>query len=171
LYRLFFNLYQGLIALFFIFLGLVAIILPWYMPLQEFIQEAIVEYPQSLLIIGIVLFTIGMGIILYLSMSSKKQHLKFVSGKFATTIDQGIVEDYLRIYWNKLYPNEEILSRAEIKKETIYLYAELPKPPEEHEKALITQIEEDITEQFFTTLGYRNPVHFSITFNQDITTS
>lgn len=85
-------------------------------------------------------------------------------GPLETSIDERLIHQYVRKYWQKLLPHERIDSEIEVKRNKITIHADLPYTPLEKQEELLKQIEYDLRVIFASQLGYFKGFTFSVSF-------
>lgn len=153
-----------IIALFFLLLGIMTMFLPWSETIRIYVVQFIEHqsYPWNLLGIGFLL--IGIALLAQLWFTRKRHYYTIVIGKNRSTLTDNVIDDYLRIYWKKLLPKEEVPCKFQLKKQKLVINADLPFFPQSQQEELIKRIEEDLTALMRDVLGYKQPITITLGF-------
>ena len=165
--HLLYSLISLIIALFFVMLGLIAMILPWSVEARTDLVQFILEGSISLFLFGFVFMAIGLGIVIQIVLAAKKQYYHVRSGSNPVWVDESIIQDYLDNYWKRIFPRSSIPSKLQLKKNKIHVTADLPFIPHGEQKELLEKIKKDIQELLSKILGYQQPFYLSATFETE----
>jgi hypothetical protein len=160
----FYYLASFIIALFFIFFGIISFFLPETEEGLKTVAQFILQNSWLTYLCGFLFITIGIAILANIKLNIKKKYYRIKSGKNLTELDEKIFEQYLDTYWKELFPKFEVPSRAQIKKNKLYISADLPSIPLDEQKPLLHQIETDLKEILIKYLGYHQEYIISINF-------
>lgn len=160
----FYSLISFIVAIFFILLGIISVILPWSPGVRTMLVQFILEDSLLIFLSGFGLIVIGIALIIHAIFSFKRHYYVIRSDGKLLSIDESLFQDYLNSYWKQLFPNLEVPNRVEIKKNKIYIYADLPDTPLPQQKTLLERIENDLSEIFIRIFGYRNEFIISVSF-------
>jgi hypothetical protein len=165
--NLFYSLINIAIAIFFLVLGLVAIMLPWSPMVRTDVIQFILEDSIAIFLFGFVFLIIGLVLVIYTLLSTRRSYYRLKGGPQSILIDEQVVQDYLDSYWKHLFPQAVVPNRLQIKKNKIHLVADLPYVPAAEQKQLLESIKADLTEMFSSFLGYKEPFYLSASFQPD----
>jgi ABC-type multidrug transport system fused ATPase/permease subunit len=140
--------------MFFILLGIIALLLPWSAHIRTDMIEFILENSIAISLFGFGFIILGFLIVLSLYLSSKRRYYYVRGGERTVVIDQEIIRHYLQAYWLQKFPNQEIPNRLVLKKNRIRVTADLPFTELKAQKPLIERIKQDLEELFHQMLGY-----------------
>ena len=160
----FYYLFSFIVALFFILFGVISIILPWSPKLRTDLIEFILENSIALSLFGFGFLVIGLGFLISLYLSSKRQYYYLKTDDDSVLVDEAVIQQYLDSYWKQLFPEQTVYSRISIKKNKIKIAAELPNVSEEERKTLLERIQADIKEILKSVLGYNKECLISLSF-------
>lgn len=156
------------IALFFIVLGLLSFLIRLSTDVRSEFVSFILEDNLLLSLFGLVSLLIGLALAIHFFNSLKKRYIKINSQHGATYyLDEGLLEDYMKNYWQQLFPQHDIPSHMTIKKNQVSITADLPYVPENQQKALLARIDEDLKDLFNRLLGYHQEYIVSISFQTE----
>lgn len=162
-----YSLITVIISLFFILLGIISLLIPWSEQIRSSIILFIADNTLALLLFGFCSVIIGAGLISTIVLNSQRRYYRIQSGSHPITLSESVVQDYLTVYWQRLFPQKEIPCRLVIKKKKIQVIADLPYVPILEQKSLLEKIEKDLLDTFRDVLGYREELDVSISFAQE----
>lgn len=165
--NLFYSLISLTVAIFFLMLGLVAVLLPWSPLVRADIIQFILEDSIAIFLFGFVFIVVGLAIVISILLSTRRSYYRLKGGVQTVLIDEHVIQDYLDTYWKELFPKTTIPNRLQIKKNKIYLSADLPYIPQEEQKAVLERIRNDLTDIFSSFLGYQEPFHLAASFQSE----
>lgn len=153
------------LALFFILFGLITLLLPWSETIRSHVVAFINEnaWPWNLFGLGFIL--IGAAIGTYTILTKRRRYFSTKVGPNETTISDKVIDDYLRTYFAKQFPSQDIPYRFTLGKNTFHLTADLPFVPLEEQQELLLKIESDLQKLFYDFIGYRKQLKFSFSFS------
>lgn len=98
---------------------------------------------------------------------STKHHYFYVRrGKRLVALDEKLVDHYLKTFWQERFPNLDIESQASIHKQQLQILVHFPPLPQEQQKQILTQVQNDLDELLTYYLGYHEPFRLSATFGE-----
>lgn len=157
----FFNaLFNSILALFFLLIGITCILIPWSIDLRATLIQLILEEPLLLSLFGIAFFISGLAIAIHLVLNQRRSSYTVKSGPNWYSVDETVIQQSLTHYWKQLFPNHEVPTQIAIKKQKIRIAIELPYHPPSEQRPLLEKIKDDLTEIFSSKLGY--PKNFSL---------
>lgn len=163
----FYYLVSFIIALFFIFIGIISFFLPETEEGLRTLAQFILQNTWLTYLFGFLFITVGVAILINIKLNVKKQYYKIKAGNKLTLLDEKIFEQYLDTYWKELFPKLEIPSHATIKNNKLYITANLPSVPLAEQKTLLQQVESDLNEILIKYLGYHQEYILSISFQPE----
>lgn len=166
MYYLFYSLISFIIALFFILIGIVSIMIPWSAGVRSDLIRFILEDSLTISLFGFAFVVIGLAIVINILLNSRRSYYHVKSGQSAITVDEAVIQQYLSLYWKQLFPQSEIPFKLNIKKNRIYLSADLPYQPIEEQRPLLERIRHDLRKLFSSHLGYDSEFSLSISFQK-----
>lgn len=164
--RLIYSFITFVIALFFILLGIMTLLLPWSLSTREMVINFIEFNTWPWNFFGLGFLVIGLALIAHIWFSSRFRYYTVHIGPYSTSLSENVVDDYLRSYWQRLYPHTDIPYQFSFKKNKIQISVDLPYSPKDRQKEQIQQIEEDLSEMMRNFLGYRQNIELSISFEK-----
>ncbi|EFB42660.1 MULTISPECIES: hypothetical protein [Parachlamydia] len=164
--NLFYFLMNFVLALFFLLVGIACLLVSFFPQMRIEILRLITDGTWIIFSAGAIFVLISCTIFFQLFLTSRRKSYVIRSGKNAVEVDQSLIEEYLNLYWRQVFPHHAIPTQVQIKKNQIYLTADLPFMPEEEQGTFLKQFEENISELFTRTLGYRNDFYLSINFQE-----
>lgn len=103
--RFFYLAISFILGAFFFVLGIFGIILPWFPRLKTAAVEFIVEHTLILSLFGLGFALIGLSIVIYALLSSRRHYTEIRTGAYAVTLDENVIRHYLESYWEERFPN------------------------------------------------------------------
>lgn len=155
------------VAFFFIVLGLIGILIPWFPMVRTDVIQFILEDSLAIFLFGFCFVIIGLGCVFYIALNSRRHYYHVRSGPYAVQIDENLIQDYLETYWKQIFPHSSVPSRLQLKKNKIHLTADLPFIPPEEQKATLEKIKEDLSQIFASFLGYKQTFYLSASFQKE----
>lgn len=160
----FYSLLSFVVALFFIMLGVFALLISLSPDVRTDIITFVLEDSVVLYIFGISFILIGLGIVFNVILGLKRHAYYIKSKNLTVRVDEGVVQDYLNTYWKQLFPHNDIANKVTIKRNKVHIVADLPYMPISEQKATLERIQNDLDDVFSQTLGYRNEYLLNISF-------
>lgn len=164
LYKFLYSLISFIFALFFILLGIIAILLPFSPTIRSDFIEFVLQNSIAISLFGFGFLLIGAVMLANLYLNTRHHYYNIRVGNRLVEVDEAIIHHYLNTYWNQLFPQQETPTRLRFKKNTIKIIADLPYSPESDRKELIERIQHDIQDIFKRILGYSHEFMLSISF-------
>ncbi|HRD55295.1 MAG TPA: hypothetical protein PLC42_02750 [Parachlamydiaceae bacterium] len=156
-----------IVGIFSICLGFLCFFVPSSEERLEKLTLFITQNPWFSYVFGIFFLTVGIAILMNVRLGAKKQYYRIKAGNRVTILDEKIFEQYLNTYWKELFPKNEVLSRASIKKNKLHITADLPHVPILEQKELLKQIESDLNDILIKYLGYHQEYILSVSFHPE----
>ena len=163
---LFYSFISLVVALFFVIIGIVSFILPWFPEVRMTLATFIMEDSITIFLFGSCFLVIGAATIAGICWSTKRKYYHLKAGPQAISLSDTLFHDYLISYWKEVFPKSEVPCSVKLKKNKIHITADLPYVPRQEQKKLLQQMELDITEIFTRLLGYRSEYHFFVSFKE-----
>jgi len=155
------------IAIFFILLGIIAVMIPWFPSIRTEVITLILEHSITIFLFGFCFIAIGFALVLNILLSVKKNYFHFKVGNHSVQVDETLIQNYLTKYWKELFPNNDIPNRLVLKKNKIHVIADLPYMQRPQQDLILERIKHDLRELFGNLLGYRHQFHLSASFQSD----
>ena len=162
--RFFTLLINFIVGLFFLLVGLLGILLPWFPSWQDTLIDKILNQPLILSLFGFSFLLIGASIFIYAFLSTHYQYILLRTGKNAVQIDKTVIENYLKSYWEKQFPQTTIPFTVILKKHSIQVQAHFPFLPLEQQKTFLEKIGQDFPYLFEELIGYSQEVNLIASF-------
>ena len=159
-----YSLISFLTAIFFILLGIIAVLIPWSANIRYEVINIIADHSIAISLFGLCFLAIGVAVVVNILLSSKPKYFQFTVGKNFVYVDEKIIQRYLTEYWKELFTGQEIPNRITLKNNHIDVIADLPYVPPAQQAELLTKIENELTELFSDLLGYRQQFHLAVSF-------
>lgn len=153
-----------LIALFFVLLGVVSVMLPWFPMVRNELIRFILEDSLLIFFFGFAFIVIGAAIIANIVLNAKRHYYHVRSGPKSIAIDETIIQQYLDSYWKQLFPQVHVPNKLTLKNNKIYLIADLPYIPQEQQQDVLERIKNDLADIFTTTFGYKEQFYLTASF-------
>lgn len=163
--RFFYLITSYILGAFFFVSGIVGIILPWSPHLKQAIAQFILENTLVLSLFGLGFALIGLSIVIYALLSSRRRYTQIRTGAFSLVLDQNVIQNYLEAYWLENFPESHVSFNLAIKKNSIQIVADLPYVPEADQKIFLEKVRNDFSELFGRIIGYPNEVHLIASFS------
>jgi hypothetical protein len=164
LYKLFFSLMSFLLALFFVLMGLLCLIFPWSEMMQSAVIDFILTNSLAISLLGLTSLILGVGRIFFIISGNKPAYYHYRSDSRPVWIDESIIQNYVESYWKTLFPRGSISNRIVLKKNKIFLSADLPYVPAAEQPQLMHKIQKELSEKLALMLGYKGSFTLSATF-------
>lgn len=152
---------------FFLFLGLIGVILPWAPKIRQSTATFFLENTLILSLFGLGCALVGLSIIFYTFLNTKRRYLFIRTGKNSIEVSQNILQQYLENYWKKSFPKAYVPFEVTIKRQSIQVIAELPSMELHNQKKYLEKVKTDFEELFTNVLGCSYEVHLFASFKSD----
>lgn len=164
--KLFNSFFLTLIAVFFILLGFLSLIVPWFPAIRTHIILFLLENTIAISLIGGVSLLVGGAILANILLSAKHKHYRIRAGNRAVVVDEAVIQIYLDKYWQDLFPGCEVPNKVMLKNNCIHVFANFPGLPLHEQKNLLERIDRDLTQGFSAMLGYQREFYLSASFRE-----
>lgn len=155
------------LALFFLLLGFIGTFLPWSQTVQAVVTTVLLEGGVTLFIFGILFLSVGGWLVTHLLHTSRQRRYYIKSGNFCVAVDERLLDEYLKTYWNERFPGYHVASRVHIREDKrLHIDLQLPPLDLEKQKPLLIEIEDELKDLLPYACGYRKPFHLTATFQQ-----
>lgn len=151
-------------GIFFFLLGAFGIALPWSPFLQTATTQFILENFLILSLFGLGFFLMGLSIIIYTILSTRRRTIFVRTGTLAVALDENVIHQYLEAYWHEHFPKSHISFNITCKKNVIQIAADLPYMPMDEQKLFLDGVKDDFSDLFSRVLGYPYDVHLIASF-------
>jgi glucan phosphoethanolaminetransferase (alkaline phosphatase superfamily) len=162
-----YSLISLIVALFFIFIGIVSCMLPWFPGVRLALTNFILENSIMIFLFGFCFMIVGIAYIAGIFWGSRRHYYNVKSGPYSVNISETIFHDYLDSYWKQIFPNTQVPCTVKLSRNKVHVTADLPFVPLGEQKDLIEKMQQDVTEIFTRILGYRAEYLFSVSFNEE----
>ncbi|MGK5595088.1 MAG: hypothetical protein ACSNEK_07005 [Parachlamydiaceae bacterium] len=152
-------------AIFLSVLGFGAILASLFTGIRSHIATFILANPMLLFLFGLALFVCGIALVTYILLSCKRKYVTISPGTNEVLISETLVLEYLKTYWQQLFPENEVTTHLTIKKNKITITANLPAISFEEQRPLLQRIENEISYLFREILGYQKEIEIVISFS------
>lgn len=160
----FYSLISFIVALFFILLGIIAVIVSWSQAMLENMVEIISDNSLMLSLFGIGAIIIGLAIAANIIINAKRKYYRIRSGDHSILVDETVIQQYLNAYWKEIFPDNDIPSRLALKGNKIYISVDFPHVPLGQQPLVLEKIKQDLRSKFADLIGYHNEFYLSSTF-------
>lgn len=167
MYNLIYSFISFIIALFFILIGGIAVLIPWSAKIRTDLIQFILEDALAISLFGFAFMVIGLASAASILLNAKRKYYHIKSGDQAVFVDEALIQQYLSLYWKQLFPLNDIPCRLSLKKNKVYISADLPPMPQSEQRPLLERIRKDLTQLFEKKLGYHEQISFSISFQKN----
>ena len=157
-------LYGIILALFFILLGVMGIILPWSTNIRTEVVDFLLSNTVLLTLFGFAFLTLGLGVIFQMIHGLKRKYVTIKTDGPKTKLSEEVFEDYLKLYFEEIFPKTEVPCRVTLKRKKAKVMADLPFVAESEQEPLIRKIEEDLSDIFRELVGWRHELLFAVSF-------
>lgn len=164
MFNFFYSLISFVIALFFITLGIIGVLLPWSATLRTDMIEFILANSIAIALFGFGFIIVGGTMLLNIILSAKKKYYTSRVGSNFVAVDEVVIAQYLRSYWEQLFPHNEVPTQIALKKNIIRITADLPYKPPEEQKMFVENVKQDLRNIFTQVLGYPHEFLLSLSF-------
>lgn len=155
-----------LLAAFFLFLGLIILILPWSLSMQEGFREFLTIHVWTWSLLGLGFFLTGVSISTYAYYNLHTTGYTLNIGSHHVEVSAEVVEAYLENYWQTAFPETRVPCRLLLKTGLMQIFAHLPYTNLQEQRKLCNKIENDLTLIVRKALGYPLPVKLYLEFDQ-----
>lgn len=143
------------------------VMLPWSPIVRSDLIQFILEDSLAICLFGFGFIVVGLAVIINIAFSAKHSYYQLRAGPYSVSIDEEIIHEYLNTYWKNLFPQSPVPNRLTIKKNKIYLVADLPYIPLPEQKRFLEKVKMDLSELFTSTLGYKDMFYLSVSFQSE----
>ncbi len=165
--NIFYSLINLFIGIFFILLGIISAMLPWSTGIRTSLIQIILENSVVIFLFGFCFLVIGALIVVNILLNARRNYYHLRASACKVSIEETVIQDYLDNYWKQVFPQSKIASKLFLKKNKIYLTADLPYVPLTEQKIVLERIQTDLGELFLSYLGYRQPFYLSASFQSE----
>lgn len=162
-----YSLISFIIALFFIMLGVIACLLPWFPAMRSDLIQFFLENSVAIFLFGMSFLTIGVVMVVNIILSTKRHYYEFKVGHNPVRIDEDLIQKYLQNYFYEIFPTQEVACRLTIKQNRLHIDADFPYVPVTQRSVLLEKIQDDLRELFSKQFGYSNDYYLAASFQSD----
>ncbi len=164
MHNLFFSLISFIIAIFFVLLGIISVMIPWSEEVRYGLVRFILEDALAISLFGCAFIVVGLAIAVNILLNSRRKYYHLRSGCNAIGIDENVIQQYLTVYWQQLFPDHDIPYRLTIKHNKIHINVDLPHLPLQEQRQLLERIKQDLQQLFTGKLGYQEEFYLTASF-------
>jgi hypothetical protein len=154
------------LAFFFLTLGIIIFLLPLSMAVRSGLLDFILNNTLGFTLFGLGFMAIGVLLCINLWVEFKKRYYYVSKGTHTVKVDETLVCQYLKTYWEQRYPQQEIPTRVTLKKNKIEISSTLPNIPEAEREALCIEVKNEVRELFNRVLDYSEDIALTISFKK-----
>lgn len=163
----FYSLISFIIALFFIMLGVISVLMPWFPSMRADLILFLLENSIVISLFGFSFLTIGIFLVINIILNTKRHYYEFKVGQNTVTIDEDLIQKYLHVYFLEIFPTQEVACRLAIKQNQLHVTADLPYVPAEQRNIILEKIKRDLKDLFSQQLNYNTDYYLSTSFQSD----
>jgi len=163
-FRTLINLIQ---ALLFLILGAIGIVLTWSVKLQEVAIQIIRGQPIVVFLVGLGFLAIGIALLLSWRQGLRNRYYYVRTGKRSAVINEKLVDNYLRTYWQERFPKLDIESQASLHRKQLQILVHFPSITKDQQQSILTQVQSELEELLTHYLGYHEPFYLMATFGEE----
>lgn len=162
-----FSLLNFFIALFFTLLGILGILIPWSSAIRGELIRFILDESLAISLFGLAFLAIGLFAMINIYYNSRRNYYYIKSTDKSISVDEGLIEQSLDLYWNQLFPKAEIPCRVYIKNNRVHISVDLPPLPLQEQKPLLERIRQDVQSNLAKQLGYHDEFFLTASFPKE----
>ncbi|MCH9630947.1 MAG: hypothetical protein S4CHLAM37_09580 [Chlamydiia bacterium] len=152
------------VVLFIIAAGIFFIMLPSLSSFRVNLASLLTEGSAFFVKLGIAFLSFGFLLLTGFYFLNRKKYLKLKMGCGKTLIDEAIIKDYLKNYWQEVFPGQEVQSDIILHfPQKLEIIAQLPKIKEEEKDTLLARVQNELGVILARKLGYEK--EFFLTIN------
>lgn len=162
-----YSLITFIIALFFIMLGVIASLIPWFPAMRTDLIQFLLENSIAIFLFGMAFLVIGVVMVVNIILSTKRHYYEFTVGNNTVKVDEDLIQKYLQNYFQDQFPTQEVPCRLTIKQNRLHITADLPYVPSTKRNLLVEKIQQDLKDLLSEHLGYNDDYYLSASFQTD----
>lgn len=163
----FYSLINFIVALFFIMMGVISVLMPWFPAMRVDFIKFLLENSMAITLFGLCFLTIGIYLVISIILGAKRHYYEFKVGQNLVTVDEDLIQKYLQVYFSEIFPTQEIPCGLTIKQNLLHITADLPYVPSSQRDVLLEKIKQDLKNIFGQHLGYDSDYYLSASFQSD----
>lgn len=152
------------IALFFILLGIIGILLPWFPAMKALAITFLNDYSGLTFLFGLCFLTIGVAVALNVLFSSRRSHYNLKIKDHKVSINAELLQNQLQRFLSELIPDQDVPCRLQLKRNQIYVTLDFPFVEPAEQKHLLEQVGNELKGFFSSIIDYQQPLHLSASF-------
>lgn len=152
------------LGIFFTIFGGMTLLIVWFQGIRLSLFNLVSNYGILLSIFGAGFLFIGISIIAYALIFSRRRYFYIRSGPREITINEDVAKDYVTKYFQKLFSQKDLPCNLTVRRGKILISANLPFIPEDDQQSLTQKINSELSDLLFYRLGYDAQYHLSISF-------
>jgi uncharacterized protein YjeT (DUF2065 family) len=153
-----------LLAAFFIAVGIIGMLAPWWLNFRKAIMAVLEQGGVTLSLFGMVFALIGIGLLMLLSSRFQQKSYYIRSGPYSVSVDPNVLQNTLQAYCQERFPGYQVASQAHISNDKLSIAMQLPRIPKESHKHTLNQIEKELREVLVNVFGYRKRFDLIVNF-------
>ena len=152
------------LGLFFTFFGLMFLLVIWEPLIRSGVFHLFTHYEVLLSIFGGGFLFIGISIIIYALIFSRRRYFYIRTGSREVQISEDVAKDYVNKYFQKLFGQKDLPCTLNVRRGKIHISANLPFIPEQEQQSLTQKINSEISDLLYYRLGYDSLYYLSLSF-------
>lgn len=164
--RFFTLLINFILGIFFFLVGVAGFFIPWLPLWQKTLIDFVTTHSFLLYFFSLSFLSIGLSIFAYSFFTHYSHYILLKTGKNPVEVDQAVIENYLKFYWEKQFPSTNIPFTLTIKNHSLQIEAHFPFLLLEQQKEFLKKVEQDFGSLFEDLIGYRQEVYLIASFQK-----
>ncbi|MBA3238938.1 MAG: hypothetical protein H0T62_11415 [Parachlamydiaceae bacterium] len=160
----FYSLITFFIALFFILLGFIGILLPWFPSMQQLVLTFLFEYSKITFLFGLSFLAIGIAFALNVLLQGRRDYYQFKVKGNEVSVDTELLQNYLHKYLRELFPENDLPCQLQLKKNKIHVTIDFPYMEQAEQQNLLEQLRKELKELFISLIDYEHDFFLSASF-------
>lgn len=163
----FYSLSNFIVALFFIMLGVISVLMPWFPTMRVDFIKFLLENSMAITLFGLCFLIIGIYLVISIVLGTRRHYYEFKVGQHIVEVDEDLIHKYLQTYFAEVFPSQEIPCSLTIKQNLLHVNADLPHVPSDQRSVLLEKIKQDLKSIFSDNLGYDSDYYLSVSFQAE----
>jgi len=164
--RFFQNTPSLVLSLLLITLGTIGVGLAWSAYIRTEAIMLILIGKWGIFLTAVVMLLGGLLLLAYVLKDSRRRYTYIEAGKSSCVLDETFIQQYLDLYWENLFPSQDISYELNIKKNKIRILANFPSLPAEEQKRFLDKQKRELSHIFGRILGYPHKVILGASFSK-----
>ncbi|MDR3624974.1 MAG: hypothetical protein P4L16_07545 [Chlamydiales bacterium] len=167
------SLFFSVVHLFLSFLLMACGVAILMIPLTEQFRESLMHLIDSrsidLVIFGSLVALFGLFLMVLLFFAYKRHVLVLTMGsKLKVSVDEKALQKYVGEYWKELFPKMDVHSTLYVRRNQIYITADIPSSKSTDYEHLLQKIEEGLADLFEKYFQYTDEFHLNVSFRDAV---